>query len=230
LRLTGEALGRFLAEDGRVLAIFDGLDEIVDPTERERITRQIAGFASDHRRARVLATSRFIGYRRKILADAGFMHVTLEDLDKAQVAAFAAGWYALVLPDRPVAARLRTERVLAAFRQSASIRQLAGNPMLLTIMAIIGRHQELPRERWKLGAMEREDEVALAQLGDQSARGQGGAVLHPDRHRRPEVLADRVAAHPQLLRHRPHALAFHQHLVTDNMDLIHPQHPFLQVA
>jgi predicted NACHT family NTPase len=149
-RLTGEALARFLAEDGRVLAIFDGLDEIVDPEERERITRQIAGFAMDHRRARVLATSRVIGYRRKILADAGFVHLTLEDLDEAQVAAFAAGWYALVLPDRPVDARLRTERVLAAFRQSASIRQLASNPMLLTIMAIIGRHQELPRERWKL--------------------------------------------------------------------------------
>ena len=31
-------------------------------------------------------------------------------------------------------------------------------------------------------------------------------------------------------RHRPHALTFHQHLVTDNMDLIHPQHPFLQIA
>jgi hypothetical protein len=55
-------------------------------------------------------------------------------------------------------------------------------------------------------------------------------ALHPDRRRHPEVLADRVAAHPQLPRHRPHALLFHQHLVTDNMDLIHPQHPFLQVA
>jgi predicted NACHT family NTPase len=27
---------------------------------------------------------------------------------------------------------------------------LAGNPLLLTILAIIGKHQELPRERWKV--------------------------------------------------------------------------------
>jgi Domain of unknown function (DUF4062)/NACHT domain/HEAT repeats len=149
-RLGGEALQHFLSEDGRVMLIVDGLDEIVDSAERERAARQIAGFASDHRRARVLVTSRAIGYRRKVLTDAGFAHLTLQDLGEDQVTEFTERWYSLALADRPADARQRTERILAAFRQSASIRQLAGNPMLLTIMVIIGRHQELPRERWKL--------------------------------------------------------------------------------
>ena len=54
------------------------------------------------------------------------------------------------MAERPDEAKERRERILRSFRESTSIRQLAGNPMLLTIMAIIGKHQELPRERWKL--------------------------------------------------------------------------------
>jgi hypothetical protein len=56
----------------------------------------------------------------------------------------------LALHDRPDEAVLRRERLLAAIRQFRAIRELAGNPLLLTILAIIGKHQELPRERWKI--------------------------------------------------------------------------------
>ncbi|MCX7841015.1 MAG: NACHT domain-containing protein, partial [Anaerolineae bacterium] len=147
--LTRDALHRYLKDDGRALVLFDGLDEIFDPEQRERVTRQIVGWTNDYPKTRVIVTSRVIGYRRKILTDAGFAHFTLQDLDKPQVETFVNRWYDLALPDRPEA-RTRRERVLKAFEESASIRQLAGNPMLLTIMAIIGKHQELPRERWKL--------------------------------------------------------------------------------
>ena len=77
-------------------------------------------------------------------------HFTLQDLDEKQVEAFINKWYQLAMSDRPDEAKERSERILKSFKDSASIRQLAGNPMLLTIMAIIGKHQELPRERWKL--------------------------------------------------------------------------------
>jgi HEAT repeats len=40
--------------------------------------------------------------------------------------------------------------VARAIDESRPIRELAGNPLLLTILAIIGKHQELPRERWRL--------------------------------------------------------------------------------
>jgi energy-coupling factor transporter ATP-binding protein EcfA2 len=148
--LTEAALHQHLETDGRAVVIFDGLDEIFDPEDREQIARRIAGFANDYPKARVLVTSRVIGYRRAILTEAGFSHFTLQDLDENQVAAFVGRWYELALSSKPDEARARTERIMHSFRQSASIRQLAGNPMLLTIMAIIGKHQELPRERWKL--------------------------------------------------------------------------------
>jgi Domain of unknown function (DUF4062)/HEAT repeats/NACHT domain len=148
--LTASALEHYLKNDGRAVVIFDGLDEIFDPEQREQIMRRVAGFANDYSNVRIIATSRIVGYRRKVLTDADFSHFTLQDLDASQVATFAERWYELALSDRPEDARERRERILRAFRESNSIRQLAGNPMLLTIMAIIAKHQELPRERWKL--------------------------------------------------------------------------------
>ncbi len=148
--LTQAALHNHLKNDGRAVVIFDGLDEIFEPDKREQITLQIVGFCNDYPKARVIVTSRVIGYRRKILTDAGFTHFTLQDLDEKQVETFVNRWYDLAMSDRPDEAKERRERILKSFKESASIRQLAGNPMLLTIMAIIGKHQELPRERWKL--------------------------------------------------------------------------------
>ena len=148
--LTRMALHNHLKNDGRAVVIFDGLDEIFDPEQREQITKQIVGFCNDFSKARIIVTSRVIGYRRKILTDAGFTHFTLQDLDEKQVETFVTRWYDLAMSDRLDEAMERRERILKSFQDSASIRQLAGNPMLLTIMAIIGKHQELPRERWKL--------------------------------------------------------------------------------
>lgn len=148
--LDAAALRHYLQNEKRAVVIFDGLDEIFDPELRERTTLQIVAFADEFQKARILVTSRVIGYRRKILSDALFKHFTLQDLNEEQVSAFVNHWYKLALAERPDEAQERRERILRAFRESPSIRQLAGNPMLLTIMAIIGKHQELPRERWKL--------------------------------------------------------------------------------
>jgi len=147
--LTQPALHNHLKNDGRAVVIFDGLDEIFEPEQREQFTRQIVGFCNDYPKVRVIVTSRVIGYRRKILTDAGFTHFTLQDLDEKQVGSFVTLWYDLAMSD-PEEAKERRDRILKSFENSTSIRQLAGNPMLLTIMAIIGKHQELPRERWKL--------------------------------------------------------------------------------
>src|SRR5262249_34230908 len=59
-------------------------------------------------------------------------------------------WYALALYDHPGIADQRRQRLTQAIEESVPIRELAGNPLLLTILAIIGKHQELPRERWKV--------------------------------------------------------------------------------
>jgi HEAT repeat protein len=149
LGLDKGVLDQYLSEDGRAVALFDGLDEIFEPAQRAAVTRQIAAFAMRYPNVSVLVTSRIIGYSRGVLADAGFTHATIQDLDAAQISDFLTGWYALALHDRPVVAARSEDRLLAAIADSTSISEMAGNPLLLTILAIIGRHQELPRERWR---------------------------------------------------------------------------------
>jgi predicted NACHT family NTPase len=41
----------------------------------------------------------------------------------------------------------KRERLRKAINDSKSIAMLAGNPLLLTMMAILNRNQELPRDR-----------------------------------------------------------------------------------
>ena len=147
--LTRAALDERLKKAGTVV-IFDGLDEVFEPGDRERISHSIVGFSNMYSKARIIVTSRIVGYQRRVLADSSFAHYTLQDLNRSQVESFIGRWYDLALSDRPDDAARRKQRILQSFDQSASVRQLAGNPMLLTIMAIIGKHQELPRERWKL--------------------------------------------------------------------------------
>jgi hypothetical protein len=148
--LDKESLHRYLKTGGEAVVIFDGLDEIFNPAEREEVTQRIVQFSTDYPKVRIVITSRIIGYRRQLLTDTGFVHFTLQDLNEEQVAQFVNRWYSLALADQPEEANARRERILSSFKSSSSIRQLAGNPMLLTIMVIIGKHQELPRERWKL--------------------------------------------------------------------------------
>ena len=147
LGLPKSMLETFLRQDGRAVVVFDGLDELFDPQRRDTVARQIAGFAARYPRTRIVVTSRVIGYRRAVLDAAGFAHHMLQDLDPKQVEEFVTRWYDIACPDNAAeAARLRG-RLLAAVADSAAVRELAGNPMLLTILSIVGRRQELPRDR-----------------------------------------------------------------------------------
>jgi len=146
--LTKKDVDNYLKNDGKAIVIFDGLDEIFDPKEWERINRMIVGFTLDYPKVRIIVTSRIVGYKRKILNDAGFVHFTLQDFEKEQIETFLDRWYPFVVDKNEIESRI--SRIIKALNDSLSIRQLAGNPLLLTILAIIGKHQELPRERWKL--------------------------------------------------------------------------------
>ncbi|MEM7014136.1 MAG: NACHT domain-containing protein, partial [Verrucomicrobiota bacterium] len=132
---------------GPSLVMFDGLDEVFDPRDRDEVMRQIAGFAETYPNARIIVTSRPHGYHEGILRPAGFAHFRLQDLDAEQKERFVRAWFARVFPKSEKDANVRIERVLSAIERSPSVRWLAGNPLLLTIMCLIAREKELPRER-----------------------------------------------------------------------------------
>ncbi|MFE6458853.1 HEAT repeat domain-containing protein [Streptomyces cinereoruber] len=149
LGLPPETLAALLAGEGpyTALVVFDGLDELFEKDVRDAVARRVAGFAARHPRARIVVTSRGYGYQRAVLDGAGFTDFMLQDLDREQIGAFAEQWFSLACPDDPARARKLIERVTTAVDASTSVRELAGNPLILTILAIIGRRRELPRDR-----------------------------------------------------------------------------------
>nr|WSW65231.1 HEAT repeat domain-containing protein [Streptomyces sp. NBC_00995] len=136
-----------LLTSGPSLIVFDGLDEVFDPAEREGISRRIAGFATRYPLARVVVTSRVVGYHRPILDTAGFAHYKLEDFDREQIGAFVHQWYTTAYLGNERECKRLHDRLLTAIDNARPVAELAGNPMLLTILAIISRRRELPRDR-----------------------------------------------------------------------------------
>ncbi|MFF0408935.1 HEAT repeat domain-containing protein [Kitasatospora sp. NPDC004745] len=161
MSVPGPELRRLLTE-GRAVVVFDGLDELFDPGTRAATAERIAAFAARYDRIRVVVTSRVIGYQRATLGGAGFTHLMLQDLDPVRITAFARRWYAIACPSDPQLAARLVERIGGAVEASRPIRELAGNPLLLTILAIIGRRQTLPRDR--RGVYEHAVRVLVAHL------------------------------------------------------------------
>ncbi|MEW5858644.1 MAG: HEAT repeat domain-containing protein [Cyanobacteriota bacterium] len=134
---------------GKVLVMFDGLDEVFDPAKREEVITDIHRFTNDYPKARVMVTSRIIGYKPQRLRDAQFRHFMLQDLESEQIEDFINRWHELTFTDETDKVRKR-ERLQRAIETSSAIGELAGNPLLLTMMAILNRNQELPRDRPEL--------------------------------------------------------------------------------
>ncbi|MFJ2767489.1 NACHT domain-containing protein [Streptomyces sp. NPDC087300] len=141
-----ELLSRRLAQ-GRALVVFDGLDELFTARTRAEVARRIQGFAAHYPQARIIVTSRSVGYDRHTLDAAGFRHHMLQPLTPQQTTDFVRRWFSAALPHEAEHAERLGDRLLDAIDHSRQVRELAGNPLLLTILAIIGRRRALPRER-----------------------------------------------------------------------------------
>ncbi|WP_328433860.1 HEAT repeat domain-containing protein [Streptomyces sp. NBC_00425] len=145
--LPKNVLDAYLRTGGRAVLIFDGLDEVFDPRLREEVTGEIAGLAERYPNARLVVTSRIVDYQHAVLEREGFRIHVLRDFDRARIDAFVTRWYRLAFPEQPAeAARLR-ERLLAAIDDTPAAAELAGNPLMLTMLALRGEHRDLPRDR-----------------------------------------------------------------------------------
>ncbi|WP_229424083.1 NACHT domain-containing protein [Moorena producens] len=126
-----------------------GLDEVFEPGKRDDVITDIHRFSNTYPKVRVIVTSRVIGYKPQRLRNAEFRHVMLQDLESKQIQTFIEHWHELTFTNQADKVRKR-ERLQKAIDTSSPIRQLAVNPLLLTMMAILNRNQELPRDRSEL--------------------------------------------------------------------------------
>ncbi|MBL8149111.1 MAG: HEAT repeat domain-containing protein [Blastocatellia bacterium] len=147
-RLNQIDLDLFLKSKDAVV-LLDGLDEVFDQGRREQVVNDIQRLSNDYQSVKIIVTSRVIGYKQQRLSDIGFKHFMLQDLDRQQIEEFLNLWHDTTFDDESEKA-FKKDRLRKAIDESKAIRELAGNPLLLTMMAILNRNQELPRDRGQL--------------------------------------------------------------------------------
>jgi predicted NACHT family NTPase len=130
------------------LVMFDGLDEVLDTSDRNAVIQDIINFSTTYPNVRILVTSRINGYKIQQLRSAGFNHFMLQDLEFHQIDWFIDEWHKLAFRNKDEAeGQRKRDRLKTSIRTSGAFRELAGNPLLLTMMAILNRKQELPKSR-----------------------------------------------------------------------------------
>jgi 3',5'-cyclic AMP phosphodiesterase CpdA len=147
LSLRGDHL-RELGSRGRLLWLFDGMDEVSDVSARQRYAEMIVGL----RRAgpsRGIITSRIVGAQPILpcIQTAKIPVYTLLDFDEERIQEFIVRWHEKAFPGAPEARQLRQERLERLIEESAAVRDLCRNPLLLTLVALLNRSGELPRRR-----------------------------------------------------------------------------------
>lgn len=152
--------------DGRCLVMLDGLDEasVDDPGIREQVQKEIKAFIQKLPGNRFLITSRVAGYDQAAFPD--YTHYLVANLSPKQIEDFLPRWCrANVLKRRGLtntlsdaqeesvaaeAAKL-TQDLRAAIRDNQGVQQLAENPLLLTLLAVMQQNSiQLPQRRVEL--------------------------------------------------------------------------------
>ncbi len=187
-------LSRLLEQPGRVVLLLDGLDEVFDVPTRESVINDIQRFGSQFANVPLVLTSRVVGYQAQRLREVEFQHFMLQDLDSTQITDFMHRWHEVTFDD-PAQAAPKRDRLQKAIRESKSIAMLAGNPLLLTMMAILNRHQELPRDRSDLYAQA--SRVLLHQWDTERALEDFPGMSNEIGQREKTDLLRRIAAHMQ---------------------------------
>lgn len=134
-----------LLHTGRCAVLFDGLDELLEPSRRVEMAKRVEQFSTRYPASRILVTSRKVGYKEAQLDPAVFKVNVLDGYSEPDVAEYVGKWFAL----QTFAAPVSVEEVTDAFlRESAAILDLRNNPLLLALLCIIYRGQGyLPKNR-----------------------------------------------------------------------------------
>jgi predicted NACHT family NTPase len=134
------ALAQAALEQGQALVVLDGLDEVGDLRQRQSVMHAIQDAIQSWRAQhpdgnRVVLTSRIVGYQFHPLTH--LPHYTVEDMDDTAITAFCHAWMRHVAETDPDATDAQAQQLATAIIEQAQpgVRVLAGNPLLLTILA-----------------------------------------------------------------------------------------------
>jgi hypothetical protein len=135
----------YLLLNGRLLIVFDGLDELLDSSYRQEITTNVEAFCKLYPSVPVLVTSREVGYEQAPLNDKTFELFQLAPFDDAQVREYAEKWFAR---DEDYSVDQKAQKAQSFFFDSALVPDLRSNPLMLGLMCNLYRAEGyIPRNR-----------------------------------------------------------------------------------
>ena len=131
-----------------------------DTNLRRRLSRLIEALSRAYPACRYVVSSRLVGYTGAARLGEGFTTTTVRDFTMADVEQFLAYWHQLVAvsqlgPGEQAEryAGVQTRQLVDAIRANERIRELAINPLLLTVVALVHRDRVvLPDRRAELYA------------------------------------------------------------------------------
>jgi hypothetical protein len=177
VRQADALLDKTLAGETALL-LFDGLDEVplvaTPDVIADRVTtlQAVRAFAELHSGTRVVLTCRTRAFDDTLRASLGWPTKTITPFTLGQIRRFVAGWFATLIEREAIVHHLAVAQQTAlvdAIAQSARLRAMAENPLLLTMLAImLAERGELQHDRPVL--YERIVEQLLGQWDRQKGR------------------------------------------------------------
>lgn len=145
--------------DRSLVFLMDGLDEISDTPLRIQVVEQVNAFVFANPQFIYFITSRIVGYRDAAL-NGIFSTYRLEPLSDAKIKAFISQWHLAVEQntddgksdkEKRASAEKHTDSLTSAIEKNSSVKRLATNPLLLTIITLIHlQGGRLPNKRVEL--------------------------------------------------------------------------------
>jgi formylglycine-generating enzyme required for sulfatase activity len=146
--------------EGQAVILLDGLDEVADPDLRRRVSRLVEAFTRAYPKCLYVVTSRIVGYTGPARLGEQYTTTTIRDFTMADVERFLGNWHRLVTigqmgPGESAEAYAagQTRQLLGTIQANERIRELAINPLMLTVIAVVHRDRvKLPDRRAELYA------------------------------------------------------------------------------
>ena len=150
-------VAKFVGNAPSVLLLLDGLDEVTDPNRRQAVRHALEDFAGTYPAVPLVVTSRVRPYEalRREKKALSWPTATLDRLTQGAIGHFVDRWHAELVAmhawegDQATTRRHHFTEALAT-PDRAELREMAGTPLLLTMMVKVNYKERLPDSRAEL--------------------------------------------------------------------------------
>jgi hypothetical protein len=126
-----------LLKKGHVLLLVDGLDEIHNDSERATFVNNLEAFLTEYKKIRMVVTSREAGFNLVAPSLSKFCERwKIAPLEPDAITSLCEHWHELMIGETREAA-IESIKVSTALINNSSLRRLAENPLLLTMLLVV---------------------------------------------------------------------------------------------